>query len=154
MCRRQMIIPYHQKNTNIHVKQKPLYSWLITPPKKVQQSQIQNGVCLLNLRSDALGGTSKTLMFVNCSPASSNFEEIILLFGNVVGRCWNGCKENQMQDKMNNPGRMIVYWIISGSFMMQFDLDQNDKIYQVEPYQWSQRIEILNLQKICTYILV
>merc|ERR1712032_640812 len=30
---------------------------------------------LTQLMQDALGGTSKTLMFVNCSPASSNLEE-------------------------------------------------------------------------------
>ena len=46
----------------------------------------------------------------------------------VVGRGWNDAKENQMQDKMNKTSRMIVYWIISESFMIQFDLDQNDKI--------------------------
>lgn len=33
---------------------------------------------LTQVMSDALGGTSKTLMFVNCSPASSNFEETLM----------------------------------------------------------------------------
>eukprot|EP00434_Breviolum_minutum_P029194 symbB.v1.2.025823.t1/scaffold2533.1/size76754/4 len=33
---------------------------------------------LTQVMSDALGGTSKTLMFVNCSPASSSFEETLL----------------------------------------------------------------------------
>mmetsp|Transcript_94100 Transcript_94100/g.206089 ORF Transcript_94100/g.206089 Transcript_94100/m.206089 type:complete len:1250 (+) Transcript_94100:224-3973(+) len=32
---------------------------------------------LTMLMQDALGGTAKTLMFVNCSPASSNFEETV-----------------------------------------------------------------------------
>jgi len=32
---------------------------------------------LTQVMSDALGGTSKTLMFVNCSPASSNVEETV-----------------------------------------------------------------------------
>ncbi|CAE7563874.1 KIN14E [Symbiodinium sp. KB8] len=33
---------------------------------------------LTQVMSDALGGTSKTLMFVNCSPASSNYEETVM----------------------------------------------------------------------------
>ncbi|CAJ1460708.1 unnamed protein product [Effrenium voratum] len=33
---------------------------------------------LTQVMSDALGGTSKTLMFVNCSPASSNFEDTLM----------------------------------------------------------------------------
>merc|ERR1711974_555884 len=32
---------------------------------------------LTQLLQDSLGGTAKTLMFVNCSPASSNFEETV-----------------------------------------------------------------------------
>jgi len=32
---------------------------------------------LTQLMQDALGGTAKTLMFVNCSPANSNFEETV-----------------------------------------------------------------------------
>merc|ERR1712188_60492 len=32
---------------------------------------------LTQVMQDALGGTAKTLMFVNCSPASSNVEETV-----------------------------------------------------------------------------
>merc|ERR1719221_195743 len=32
---------------------------------------------LTQVMKDALGGTSKTLMFVNCSPASSNYDETL-----------------------------------------------------------------------------
>merc|ERR1712232_588893 len=33
---------------------------------------------LTEVMQDALGGTAKTLMFVNCSPASSNAEETMM----------------------------------------------------------------------------
>lgn len=33
---------------------------------------------LTQVMQDALGGTSKTLMFVNCSPASSNYDETVM----------------------------------------------------------------------------
>merc|ERR1712217_941959 len=33
---------------------------------------------LTQLMQDSLGGTAKTLMFVNCSPASSNMEETMM----------------------------------------------------------------------------
>merc|ERR1719291_1252782 len=32
---------------------------------------------LTQLMQDSLGGTAKTLMFVNCSPANSNFDETV-----------------------------------------------------------------------------
>merc|ERR1719469_1005683 len=33
---------------------------------------------LTRVMQDSLGGSAKTLMFVNCSPASSNFEETLM----------------------------------------------------------------------------
>merc|ERR1739845_267526 len=39
---------------------------------------------LTQLMQDSLGGSSKTLMFVNCSPASSNLDETVMSLKNAT----------------------------------------------------------------------
>merc|ERR1719277_223894 len=51
---------------------------------------------LTQVMQDSLGGTSKTLMFVNCSPASSNYDETVmsLKYATRAKKITNDTKKN------------------------------------------------------------
>merc|ERR1711920_1044911 len=62
---------------------------------------------LTQLMQDSLGGTAKTLMFVNCSPASSNVDETVmsLKYATRAKKITNNTRKNLSTPGDNSPKR-------------------------------------------------